>query len=80
MDTEPSEWSKASDIWLNPLPDIYHLLILIYQQSIVWHFIPKTKSKWKNENLQILENSGKLFAHVREPKGLLWPVWELFIH
>ena len=56
MDTEPSEWSEAYDILFNPLPNIYHSLVLTYQQCIVWHFISKIKSKWKKENLHIKEN------------------------
>ena len=51
MYTEPSEWSEACDILLNPLPNIYHSLVLTYQQCIVWQSISKIKSKWKKENL-----------------------------
>ena len=67
MDTEPSEWSEACDIWLNPLPDIYHLLVLIYLQSNVQHFISKIKSKYGKRKIckyWICDSVG--FLHIKE--------------
>ena len=57
MDTEPSEWSEACDIWLNPLPDIYHLLVLIYLQSmsnILFQKLKANMEKGKFANIEFV--------------------------
>ena len=48
------------------------LQVLIYLQSIVYHFISKIENKWKKENLQIdyICDHGKLCAYQSESKGL----------
>ena len=40
---------KLWDIWSNPLPGIYRLQLLIYLQSIVYHFISKLKTNGKRK-------------------------------
>ena len=63
---------KLLDIWSNLLPSIYHFQVLIYLQSIVYHFISTTENKWKKENLQIdwICDHGNPCAHQRKSKDL----------
>ena len=63
---------KLLDIWSNLLPSIYNFQVLIYLQSIVYHFISTTENKWKKENLQIdlICNHGNPCAHQRKSKDL----------
>ena len=56
MDMEPSEWSEACDIWLNPLPDIYHLLVLTCKvmSNILFQKLKANMEKGKFANIEFV--------------------------